>query len=117
MLKKDPKLRAVESIKFLTQKFQRKEEEDEILEVNVIIKADVVGSIEAILNVLVTYTDDQKCRLNIVHYGVGQISENDLELAETFDGIHSYWIIIYYIIEISFFSSFQQRYTLSIQLC
>lgn len=55
--------------------------------VNVILKGDVHGSVEAILNVLDSYDDFEKCRLNIVHYGVGNISEGDVELSKTFNAI------------------------------
>lgn len=55
--------------------------------VNVIIKGDVHGSVEAILDVLETYDGNDLCRLDIVHYGVGDVSETDVELASTFDAI------------------------------
>lgn len=47
---------------------------------------DVDGSVEAILDVLETY-DDTKCKLDIVHYGVGNVTESDVELAEAFNAI------------------------------
>ncbi|CAH1164303.1 unnamed protein product [Phaedon cochleariae] len=53
---------------------------------NIIIKADVDGTLEAILDTIDTY-DSQDCKMELVHYGVGSISENDIELAETFQGI------------------------------
>lgn len=55
--------------------------------VNVIIKGDVHGSVEAILDVLETYHENDKCRLDIVHYGVGDVIESDLEFARTFNAI------------------------------
>lgn len=54
---------------------------------NVIIKADVHGSVEAILDVLDTYDASNLCRLNIVHYGVGPVTDGDIELAKTFNAI------------------------------
>lgn len=45
------------------------------------------GSLEAILDVLETYDDHSKCKLDIVHYGVGNISETDIEMAEAFKGL------------------------------
>ncbi|XP_035724519.1 translation initiation factor IF-2, mitochondrial-like [Vespa mandarinia] len=54
---------------------------------NLIIKTDVAGSVEAILDVIGTYTADEICRLNIVHYGVGPITESDVELATTFGAV------------------------------
>lgn len=52
---------------------------------NVIVKGDVDGSVEAILDALDTY-EDNKCRLNVVHYGIGGVTDSDIELAKTFDG-------------------------------
>ncbi|XP_076659263.1 mitochondrial translation initiation factor 2 [Halictus rubicundus] len=64
-----------------------KKEEKKGLEVNCIIKGDVAGSVEAILNIFDTYTEDNLCKLNVVHYGVGAVTESDVELAETFNAI------------------------------
>jgi len=47
---------------------------------------DVHGSVEAILDVLETYDCDAACKLNLVHYGVGNVSETDVELADAFKG-------------------------------
>lgn len=55
--------------------------------VSVIIKGDVHGSVEAILDVLETYNNNEKCRLDVVHYGVGNVTESDVELAKSFDAI------------------------------
>lgn len=60
---------------------------DGIPRVSVIIKGDVHGSVEAILDVLETYTSHDRCRLDIVHYGVGNVTEGDLELAKAFNAI------------------------------
>nr|XP_045003421.1 translation initiation factor IF-2, mitochondrial isoform X1 [Jaculus jaculus]XP_045003422.1 translation initiation factor IF-2, mitochondrial isoform X1 [Jaculus jaculus]XP_045003423.1 translation initiation factor IF-2, mitochondrial isoform X1 [Jaculus jaculus] len=53
----------------------------------IIIKGDVDGSIEAILNIMDTYDASHECELELVHFGVGDISENDINFAKTFDGI------------------------------
>lgn len=53
---------------------------------NLVIKADVNGTLEAILNTLDTY-DLQDCEMDLVHYGVGPVSESDVELAKSFNGI------------------------------
>ncbi|XP_066468023.1 translation initiation factor IF-2, mitochondrial isoform X2 [Tiliqua scincoides] len=53
----------------------------------VIIKGDVDGSVEAILNILDTYDAHEECELDAIHCGVGDISENDINLAETFKGV------------------------------
>lgn len=60
--------------------------DDEIPTVNIIVKGDVAGSVEAILDVFNTYGSDDKCRLSIVHYGVGPITETDLQIADAFGG-------------------------------
>lgn len=62
------------------------ETNDGIPKVNVIVKGDVAGSVEAILDVFNTYGSDDKCQLNIVHYGVGPVTETDLQMADAFDG-------------------------------
>jgi translation initiation factor IF-2 len=47
---------------------------------------DVDGSVEAILDVLETYGGNTVCKLDLVHYGVGNVSETDVELADAFKG-------------------------------
>ncbi|XP_075060135.1 translation initiation factor IF-2, mitochondrial isoform X3 [Mixophyes fleayi] len=54
--------------------------------VPLIIKGDVDGSVEAILNVIDTYDAEEECDLDLIHFGVGDISESDIVLAETFKG-------------------------------
>jgi Translation initiation factor 2 (IF-2; GTPase) len=51
-----------------------------------LVSGDVHGSVEAILDVLETYDGDATCKLNLVHYGVGNVSETDVELADAFKG-------------------------------
>lgn len=53
----------------------------------VIIKGDVDGSVEAILDIMDTYDASHECELELVHFGVGDINENDVNFAETFDGV------------------------------
>uniref|UniRef100_A0A4W3H8V9 Translation initiation factor IF-2, mitochondrial n=1 Tax=Callorhinchus milii TaxID=7868 RepID=A0A4W3H8V9_CALMI len=55
----------------------------------IIVKGDVDGSVETILNILESYDADEQCELNLVHFGVGDINENDIKLAETFSGVAS----------------------------
>lgn len=47
---------------------------------------DVDGSVEAILNILDSYDADSECKLDIIHFGMGDISETDISLAEAFNG-------------------------------
>lgn len=72
---------------------------DGIPQINVILKGDVAGSVEAILDVFDTYGSNDKCQLSVVHYGVGNITATDLQLAETFNGkkIPEYQYIIFYV--------------------
>jgi len=55
-------------------------------EMAVLVKGDVDGTVEAILDILDTY-DNDNCRLNILNFGVGDISVQDVELAAPFNGI------------------------------
>ncbi|XP_078413069.1 translation initiation factor IF-2, mitochondrial isoform X3 [Cetorhinus maximus] len=55
----------------------------------IIVKGDVDGSVEAILNILDGYDADEQCKLKLVHFGVGDISENDIVSAEIFSGTAS----------------------------
>uniref|UniRef100_A0A8C6EQM2 Translation initiation factor IF-2, mitochondrial n=1 Tax=Marmota marmota marmota TaxID=9994 RepID=A0A8C6EQM2_MARMA len=79
-------------MKYLERKEQRPLKPKEKIErdsnvLPLIIKGDVDGSVEAILNIMDTYDASHECQLDLVHYGVGDISENDVNLAETFDGV------------------------------
>ncbi|XP_023286222.1 translation initiation factor IF-2, mitochondrial [Seriola lalandi dorsalis] len=60
--------------------------QDNQLRLPLIIKGDVDGSVEAMLNVLDSYDAQQQCELEVVHFGIGDISENDVNMAETFAG-------------------------------
>ncbi|XP_041038263.1 translation initiation factor IF-2, mitochondrial isoform X1 [Carcharodon carcharias] len=67
----------------------RPKERTEIDELSlpIIVKGDVDGSVEAILNILDGYDADEQCKLKLVHFGVGDISENDIVSAEIFSGL------------------------------
>ncbi|XP_018575575.1 translation initiation factor IF-2, mitochondrial [Anoplophora glabripennis] len=54
--------------------------------INLIVKADVDGTLEALLDTLDTY-ESTECKMDLVHYGVGSIIPTDVELAETFNAI------------------------------
>uniref|UniRef100_A0A8C2CUX6 Translation initiation factor IF-2, mitochondrial n=1 Tax=Cyprinus carpio TaxID=7962 RepID=A0A8C2CUX6_CYPCA len=69
----------------LSHRLSEKTETEE-LTLPIIVKGDVDGSVEAILNILESYDADDQCELDVVHFGVGDISERDINLAETFSG-------------------------------
>uniref|UniRef100_A0A3Q0RMR9 Translation initiation factor IF-2, mitochondrial n=1 Tax=Amphilophus citrinellus TaxID=61819 RepID=A0A3Q0RMR9_AMPCI len=56
------------------------------LSLPLIIKGDVDGTVEAILNILDSYDAQQQCDLEVVHFGIGDVTENDVNMAETFGG-------------------------------
>ena len=60
--------------------------DDGVPRLNVIIKADVAGTAEAILDVFDTYGDDERCHFDVVHYGIGPPTESEVNLAQAFDG-------------------------------
>ncbi|XP_017478138.1 PREDICTED: translation initiation factor IF-2, mitochondrial [Rhagoletis zephyria] len=62
-------------------------EHDGVPRVSIIVKGDVHGSVEALLDVFDTYTNHERCRLDVVHYGVGNVTEGDIELAKAFNAI------------------------------
>ncbi|KAM3595901.1 uncharacterized protein V6R79_004902 [Siganus canaliculatus] len=64
-----------------SEKTQRDE-----LTLPLIIKGDVDGSVEAILNILDSYDAQEQCQLEVLHFGTGDISENDVNMAEMFEG-------------------------------
>ncbi|MEQ2280397.1 Translation initiation factor IF-2, mitochondrial, partial [Ameca splendens] len=58
--------------------------ENEELSLPLIIKGDVDGSVETLLNILDGYDSQEQCHLEVVHFGIGEISENDVNMAEMF---------------------------------
>ncbi len=50
------------------------------------VSGDVEGSLEAILDSLATYYSPL-CRLDVVHSGVGSVTESDVEKAIPFEGL------------------------------
>ena len=55
-------------------------------ELNIIVKGDVDGSVEALSDSLIKLSTD-KIQVNVIHKGVGQISESDVTLAAASDAI------------------------------
>ena len=56
--------------------------EGDLKELNVIVKADVQGSVEAVRENLVKLSNDE-VRVNVIHGGVGAVNESDIMLAVT----------------------------------
>ncbi|MFO7576192.1 MAG: translation initiation factor IF-2 [Pelovirga sp.] len=69
----------------LEQLFARMQE-GAVEELAIIIKADVQGSVEAVRDALEKLTTET-CRLNVIHTGVGGISESDVTLATASNAI------------------------------
>ena len=55
----------------------------EIKDLNIVVKADVQGSVEALSSSLLSLNKNDEVRVNITHSGVGAISENDVMLASS----------------------------------
>ncbi|XP_055365817.1 translation initiation factor IF-2, mitochondrial isoform X2 [Betta splendens] len=51
-----------------------------------ILKGDVDGSVEALVTILDSYDAQEQCELKVVHFGIGDVSENDVNMADVFAG-------------------------------
>lgn len=76
---------AKKSIVSLDDLFERIKEGG-VKELNIVLKGDVQGSIEALADSLVKLSTDE-VKLNIIHSGTGAISESDVMLASASDAI------------------------------
>ena len=56
-------------------------QEGNIKDLNIVIKADVQGSVEALNSSLLALNKNDEVRVNIVHSGVGAVNESDVMLA------------------------------------
>lgn len=56
-------------------------QEGNIKDLNIVVKADVQGSIEALRQALLNLNNNKEVRVNIVHAGVGAINESDVMLS------------------------------------
>lgn len=72
--------------KITVEEFYDKLQECEAKEVHLIIKGDVQGSIEAVAESVKQLGTD-KCKVDIVHAAVGQVTENDIMLASASDAM------------------------------
>ncbi|XP_068455646.1 translation initiation factor IF-2, mitochondrial [Clinocottus analis] len=70
--------------KFATRPSERMQRDEPNL--SLVIKGDVDGSVEAVLGILDGYDQQQQCQLEVLHFGLGDISENDVNMAHAFTG-------------------------------
>jgi len=61
-------------------------QEGEVKDLNIVLKADVQGSVEALTSSLEKLSDN-KVRVNVIHGAAGAITESDIALAAASDGI------------------------------
>jgi translation initiation factor IF-2 len=61
-------------------------QEGEVADLNLIIRGDVVGSVEAVVSELSKF-DHPEVRLNVIQQGVGAITQNDIMLASASDAL------------------------------
>ena len=83
-LKREQELRQTRSISLdqISQRIQ----EGKIKELNLILKADVSGSVEALSDSILKLSNEE-VRVNIIHSGVGSISETDVMLAAASEAV------------------------------
>jgi translation initiation factor IF-2 len=58
----------------------------EVADLNLVVKGDVVGSVEAVISELSKF-EHSEVRLNVIHQGVGAITQNDIMLASASDAL------------------------------
>jgi len=68
------------------EKLYEQMQENEVKALNLIIKADVHGSIEAITDAL-TKLSNEEVRINVIHSATGALNESDISLATVSDAI------------------------------
>lgn len=76
----------LETQKVSLDDFYQRMQEGEVKELNIIVKGDVQGSVEALCQSLEKLGTDE-VKVSIVHSGVGAITESDVMLASTADAI------------------------------
>jgi translation initiation factor IF-2 len=68
------------------QELLRRQERQEVPELNLVVKADVQGSLGALTDAFLKLPQDE-VRVNLVHSGAGAITEHDVDLAKTASAI------------------------------
>lgn len=76
------KERAKHSSGVTLDNFMNRVQEGTLKNLNVILKADTVGSVEALKSTLLTIRNEE-AKVNIVHSGTGAVTEGDIVLAQT----------------------------------
>ncbi|RWS29951.1 translation initiation factor IF-2-like protein [Leptotrombidium deliense] len=67
------------------------DEAEENKNLHLIIKADVNGTLEVLLNILDSYPNDsQEVKVHVIHSAVGAVTENDVDLASCFKNTYIY---------------------------
>ena len=66
----------------LEQLMARAKENENLTEMPILVKADVQGSAEAIVQAMEKIGNDDAVRVRVLHYGVGAITDTDVGLAE-----------------------------------
>ena len=72
------------------KKFLKVDLEEEKKKVNVVVKTDVYGTLETILELFSDYPEEQGIRINVLNYGVGAVNESDIEMADMFHNVTVY---------------------------
>jgi len=68
------------------EEFSQRINEEEITTLNLVVKADVIGSLEAIIN-SINKIKVENANINIIHTGTGALTESDLMLAKASDAM------------------------------
>ena len=66
--------------------FERMQSQEEAVELNLLVKGDVSGSVEAVCDAMMNLSNE-KVTVNVIHRGVGGINDNDIMLAAASDAI------------------------------
>jgi translation initiation factor IF-2 len=66
--------------------FERMQSQEDAVELNLLVKGDVSGSVEAVCDAMMNLSNE-KVTVNVIHRSVGGINENDIMLAAASDAI------------------------------
>jgi translation initiation factor IF-2 len=85
-IQKQRSMELAQTSRLSLEKLYEKMQEGEVKDLNLIIKADVHGSIEALSDSL-TKLSNEEVKISVVHSGTGTITESDISLATVSDAI------------------------------